>query len=125
MHPTLSFYSVKCQLILLIEGRLSDATQWISLNIVNIVVLWEVELYFGTLFYHCQQFQLLAHRERPQDIVTSSKISEMGAARSVMKRNLRSPIKMQRQIDKVLDGHPTMAPKHKTTKELLDTAKEG
>ena len=49
----------------------------------------------------------------------------MGAARSALGRSLRAPAQTQRQIDKVLDGQPTLAPKHETTKGLLDAAKQG
>ncbi|XP_028412314.1 NADH dehydrogenase [ubiquinone] 1 alpha subcomplex assembly factor 4-like isoform X1 [Dendronephthya gigantea] len=48
----------------------------------------------------------------------------MGAARSALRRSLRGPVQMQRQIDKVLDGQPSLAPKHETTKDLLDSAKQ-
>ena len=49
----------------------------------------------------------------------------MGAARSALTRTVRGPLQAQRQIDKALDGQPTLAPKHQTTKDLLDTAKQG
>ncbi|XP_028417880.1 NADH dehydrogenase [ubiquinone] 1 alpha subcomplex assembly factor 4-like isoform X2 [Dendronephthya gigantea] len=48
----------------------------------------------------------------------------MGAARSALRRSLRGPGQTQRQIDKVLDGQPSLAPKHETTKDLLDSAKQ-
>ena len=49
----------------------------------------------------------------------------MGAARSALTRTVRGPLQAQQQIDKALDGQPTLAPKHQTTKDLLDTAKQG
>ena len=49
----------------------------------------------------------------------------MGAARSALTRTVRAPRQTQRQIDKVLDRQPTLAPKHETTKDLLDAAKQG
>jgi hypothetical protein len=49
----------------------------------------------------------------------------MGAARSALTRTVRGPLQAQRQIDKALDGQPTLAPKHQTTKDLLDKAKQG
>ena len=49
----------------------------------------------------------------------------MGAARSAFMRTVRTPVQTQRQIDKVLDREPQVAPKHETTKDLLDTAKQG
>ncbi|XP_028417501.1 NADH dehydrogenase [ubiquinone] 1 alpha subcomplex assembly factor 4-like [Dendronephthya gigantea] len=48
----------------------------------------------------------------------------MGSARSALRRSLRGPVQTQRQIDKVLDGQPSLAPKHETTKYLLDNAKQ-
>ena len=49
----------------------------------------------------------------------------MGVARSALRRSLRGPVQTQRHVDKVLDGQPSLAPKHETTKDLLDTAKQG
>ena len=50
---------------------------------------------------------------------------QMGAARSALRRTVQTPVQTQRQIDKVLDRKPTLAPKHETTKDLLDAAKQG
>ena len=49
---------------------------------------------------------------------------EMGAARSALTRTVQTPRQTQKQIDKVLDRQPTLAPKHETTKDLLDAAKQ-
>ena len=49
----------------------------------------------------------------------------MGTAWSVLRRTVRAPAETRGNLQKVLDSEPKFAPKHDSTKELLETARAG
>ena len=50
----------------------------------------------------------------------------MGVGRSVLRRAVQAPIVEKRgNLEKVLENAPKLAPKHESTKELLEKSKTG
>lgn len=49
----------------------------------------------------------------------------MGVGRSVLRRAVQAPIVERGNLEKVLENAPKLAPKHESTKELLEKSKTG